>query len=108
MKKSIHPKYYPEAKVKCSCGAEFTVGSTLPEIEIEICSSCHPFYTGQEKFIDTEGRVEKFEKRRIEAEEKIKMVQKKLEKEQKEQERKEREQRERPKTLKEMLAKIEK
>jgi len=106
VKKDIHPKYYPKAKVKCSCGAEFTVGSTLPEIEIEICSKCHPFYTGQEKFVDTEGRVEKFEKRRIEAEKKTKIAQKKLAKERKEQERKEREQRERPKTLKEMLAKI--
>jgi large subunit ribosomal protein L31 len=59
MKKAIHPKYYPKAKVKCACGNIFEVGSTQPEIEIEICSACHPFYTGKEKIIET-GQVEKF------------------------------------------------
>ncbi len=59
MKKDIHPKYYPKAKVKCACGNIFEVGSTQPEIEIEICSACHPFYTGKEKIIET-GQVEKF------------------------------------------------
>ncbi len=63
MKKEIHPKYYPDAKVKCSCGNSFTVGSTEPEINVEICSKCHPFYTGKEKVIDTAGRVERFKKR---------------------------------------------
>ncbi len=63
MKKDIHPKYYPNAHVKCACGNEFTVGSTKEEIEVEICSACHPFYTGKEKIIDTAGRVEKFKKR---------------------------------------------
>jgi len=63
MKKDLHPKYYPEAKVTCSCGNTFTVGSTQEAIEIEICSACHPFYTGEEKIIDTGGRVEKFKKR---------------------------------------------
>jgi len=62
MKKDIHPKYYPKAKVKCACGNTFEVGSTLPEIEVEICSACHPFYTGKEKIIET-GQVEKFRKR---------------------------------------------
>jgi large subunit ribosomal protein L31 len=62
MKKDIHPKYYPKAKVKCACGNSFEVGSTLPEIEVEICSACHPFYTGKEKIIET-GQVEKFRKR---------------------------------------------
>lgn len=63
MKKEIHPKYNKEAKVKCSCGNSFTIGSTQDSIEIEICSSCHPFYTGKEKIIDTMGRVERFKKK---------------------------------------------
>jgi large subunit ribosomal protein L31 len=60
MKKDIHPKYYPEAKVTCACGAVFAVGSTKPELQIEICGNCHPFYTGAEKIVDTAGRVERF------------------------------------------------
>lgn len=63
MKKNIHPKYYPDAKVKCACGKEFTVGSTREYMEIEVCSNCHPFYTGKGKLIDTLGTVEKFKKR---------------------------------------------
>ncbi|MCK4454017.1 50S ribosomal protein L31 [Candidatus Parcubacteria bacterium] len=63
MKKDIHPKYYPNAQVRCACGNSFTIGSTKELIEIEICSQCHPFYTGQEKMVDTAGRVEKFRKR---------------------------------------------
>jgi len=63
MKKEIHPKYYPKAKVKCACGNVFEIGATVPEIQIEICSACHPFYTGKEKIIDAAGRVDKFKKR---------------------------------------------
>ena len=63
MKKDIHPTYHKDSKVTCSCGAAFTVGSTLPAISIEICSKCHPFFTGDEKIIDTAGRVERFKKR---------------------------------------------
>jgi len=63
MKKDIHPKYYPEAKVSCACGNVFTVGSTLPEIQVEICSACHPFYTGKQKLLDSARRVDKFNKR---------------------------------------------
>lgn len=63
MKKDIHPKYYPDAKVTCACGNVFTIGSTKEFIETEICSECHPFYTGKEKIIDALGRVEKFRKR---------------------------------------------
>lgn len=63
MKKNIHPKYYPKAKVHCACGNTFTVGSTKEFIETEICFKCHPFYTGKEKIIDTMGRVERFRKR---------------------------------------------
>ena len=63
MKKNIHPTYFPNARVKCACGATFQVGSTKEFIEIEICSNCHPFYTGRERVVDTMGRVEKFKKR---------------------------------------------
>lgn len=63
MKQDIHPKYYPNARVLCACGNSFTVGSTKELIEIEICSKCHPFYSGKKKIIDTMGRVERFKKR---------------------------------------------
>jgi len=69
MKKNIHPKYYPHTQVKCACGNSFEVGSTKPEIQVEICSACHPFYTGKEKIIDTAGRVERFKKRLAKKEE---------------------------------------
>lgn len=61
MKPNIHPKFYSDCKVTCACGNTFTTGSTLPEIKIEICSACHPFFTGQQKYVDTMGRVEKFQ-----------------------------------------------
>lgn len=64
MKKNIHPKYDIKAKATCACGAQFEVGSTMPEIKMEICSHCHPFYTGNDKVMDTAGRVERFNKRR--------------------------------------------
>lgn len=62
MKKDIHPTYYPKAKIICACGNTFTVGSTLEEIHVEICSKCHPFYTGKQKLVDTAGRVDRFKK----------------------------------------------
>lgn len=62
-KKNIHPKYYPKARTTCACGNSFTVGSTKELIEVEICSKCHPFYTGKERIVDALGRVEKFRKR---------------------------------------------
>jgi len=61
MKKKIHPEWYPEAKVSCACGAKFTTGSVKPSIEVEICSACHPFFTGAMKFVDTQGRIQKFQ-----------------------------------------------
>jgi large subunit ribosomal protein L31 len=64
MKKDIHPKYDLKTKATCACGAIFEVGSTLPSITMEICSACHPFFTGNEKIVDTAGRVERFNKRR--------------------------------------------
>ena len=62
MKAKIHPKFYEKATAKCACGEAFVVGSTLAEINNEICSVCHPFYSGNEKVIDTAGRVERFKK----------------------------------------------
>ena len=62
MKAQIHPKWY-QAAVTCSCGNTFTVGATVPEIRVEVCSVCHPFYTGQMKFVDTAGRVDAFKNR---------------------------------------------
>ncbi|HYC78009.1 MAG TPA: 50S ribosomal protein L31 [Planctomycetota bacterium] len=62
MKDGIHPRYVT-CKVSCGCGNTFTTHSTKPEISVEICSNCHPFYTGKQRFVDTAGRVEKFMKR---------------------------------------------
>jgi large subunit ribosomal protein L31 len=63
MKKDTHPKFYDKAEVTCACGNKFTVGSTREKIDVEICGACHPFFTGQEKVMDTAGRVEKFKNR---------------------------------------------
>lgn len=63
MKKDIHPTYYPNAKVTCVCGNTFETGSTLKEIQVELCSACHPFYTGKQKLVDTAKRVDKFNKK---------------------------------------------
>jgi large subunit ribosomal protein L31 len=63
MKKDIHPKYYPEAKVICSCGNTFTTGSTQEVIRTDVCSACHPFFTGEQRIVDTAGQVERFMKR---------------------------------------------
>jgi large subunit ribosomal protein L31 len=63
MKTDTHPKYYP-ANVSCaSCGTQFTVGSTQQDLRLDICSSCHPFYTGKQTIVDTAGQVERFQKR---------------------------------------------
>lgn len=63
MKANIHPNWYPQAKVTCACGSAFTTGSTVPEIRVELCSACHPFYTGTQKFVDTLGQVDRFVKK---------------------------------------------
>lgn len=98
MKTSIHPKWYSEAQVVCACGAMFTVGSTKPNIRMEICSKCHPFYTGEMKFVDTMGRVEKFKKKQVVGQNQAAQLaaKKKKKEEKKEQER-------HPKSLREML-----
>lgn len=67
MKTETHPTYFPEAKVVCACGNVYTIGSTKKELSVEICSACHPFYTGNEKIMDVAGRVEKFKARRAAA-----------------------------------------
>lgn len=67
MKKDIHPTFHYQCKVTCSCGAEHIIGSTLPDMKVEICSKCHPFYTGKQKIVDTEGRVDRFNKRTAKA-----------------------------------------
>jgi len=63
MKAKIHPKYYPSARIICACGNTFTVGSTSPELKVDICSACHPFYTGEQRIVDTAGQVDRFMKR---------------------------------------------
>lgn len=103
MKAKIHPQWYPEAKITCACGNTFTAGSTQPELQVEICSACHPFFTGEMKYVDTQGRVEKFQAKQKAAQTKAyvsKRERKKLrEKEEKEKEKK------RPKSLREALQK---
>ena len=61
MKAKIHPKWYPDCQVACACGNTFTTGATVAELKVQICSQCHPFFTGEQKFIDTLGKVERFE-----------------------------------------------
>ncbi len=96
MKTAIHPKYNPMTQVTCSCGNSFTVGSTVDSIHVELCSKCHPFYTGQQKFVDTASRIEKFQKKMDQKREHIK----KKEVEKKEEQR--------PQTLREMLQALKK
>lgn len=68
MKQGIHPNYYTDAVVTCACGNKFTTGSTQQNIRVEICAACHPFFTGQQKFVDTLGQVERFQKKAKESE----------------------------------------
>lgn len=63
MKEKIHPKYYEDAKVICSCGNTFTIGSTKKVLKVELCSACHPFFTGEQRIVDTAGRIERFKRR---------------------------------------------
>jgi len=63
MKSKIHPKYYHNAEVTCSCGQKFTTGATKQELKVEICSKCHPFFTGEQRIVDTEGRIERLKRR---------------------------------------------
>lgn len=98
MKANIHPQWYLEARVVCACGNIFAIGSILPEIHIEVCSKCHPFYTGEQRFIDILGRVEKFQQKTTAAQKYAPILAaKKAKKEGREKTP------ETPKTLKEML-----
>ncbi len=63
MKANIHPEYHKDAVVRCACGETFTTGSTKKELRVEICSKCHPFFTGKQKLLDSGGRVERFKKK---------------------------------------------
>lgn len=63
VKAEIHPRYYPNARIVCSCGNSWITGSTRPEIRTDVCSACHPFYTGEQRIVDTAGQVERFMKR---------------------------------------------
>tara|TARA_B100000745_G_C19798738_1_gene262645 strand:+ start:204 stop:407 length:204 start_codon:yes stop_codon:yes gene_type:complete len=63
MKQEIHPEYYSQAKVVCSCGEVFTTGSTKAQLKVELCNKCHPFYTGEQRIVDTEGRVDRMKRR---------------------------------------------
>ncbi len=71
MKEGIHPKYYPEARVICACGNTWTVGSTKPEIHTDVCSKCHPFFTGEQRIVDAAGRVDRFMRKLEEREQAI-------------------------------------
>lgn len=103
MKNGIHPKYNSQAKVVCACGETFTIGSTSDVISVEICSKCHPFWTGAEKFVDIEGRVDQYKRKQEVGDkarkERIKKLKEKLAKDQAKDES--------PKTLKDMLKSIQ-
>ena len=98
MKQTIHPQYFNEAQVICVCGHKWTTGSTQEVIHVELCSNCHPFYTGEQRFVDSASRIQKFQTR-TETAKKYQVVNK----EKKEAQRK---QEEAPKTLREMLAQV--
>jgi large subunit ribosomal protein L31 len=92
MKTKIHPTWFPEAKVTCACGNVFTIGAAIPAFNVEVCSACHPFYTGQMKLLDTAGRVDAFKTKMANAGKKImsKTEKRKLKKDKKLQEELER------------------
>ncbi|MBI2621507.1 MAG: 50S ribosomal protein L31 [Candidatus Levybacteria bacterium] len=98
MKQGVHPQYFENAQVICNCGNRFTTGSTREVIHVELCSNCHPFYTGEQKFVDSASRIQKFQNR-TEAAKKYQVVKK---------QKKEKEAglSEAPKTLREMLSQV--
>lgn len=100
MKPTGHPKYHSDAKVTCVCGNSWNTGSTKEEIHLEICSKCHPFFTGQMKFVDTQGKVEKFQA----LQEKAKLRQKEVVKKKEQEIRRQNA----PMSLREMLAQSKK
>lgn len=68
MKQGIHPQYFNNCQVSCACGNSFTTGSTVDKIEVEVCSKCHPFFTGQQKFVDIKGKIDKFKEKQAKGE----------------------------------------
>lgn len=101
MKKNIHPKYFDEATVICACGNSFITGSTKASLMVEVCYKCHPFYTGEQRFLDTKGRVDAF----IKKQEMAKKYQTTKEKSIKKSKKEEKEER-KPKSLRELLSEI--
>lgn len=79
MKPKIHPKWYPNAQVLCACGNTWTVGATVPEIRTDVCSKCHPFFTGEQRIVDTEGQVDRFMRRLKAREDALREVQERKE-----------------------------
>ena len=100
MKASIHPQFFENTQVICACGNKFTTGSTVETIHIELCNKCHPFYTGEQRFVDSASRIQKFQQRQQQA---TQYVNKKAKKEE---ERKQKDSQ--PKTLREMLMNVSK
>lgn len=98
MKANIHPQYFDKAQVICVCGNRFTTGSTMEEIRVELCNKCHPFYTGEQKFVDSASRIQKFEAKQNIAKQ---YLTKKVKKEEQQKEKDTQ-----PKTLREMLMAI--
>lgn len=97
MKAKIHPQFYVDAQVVCSCGNKFTTGSTTQTIMVEVCNKCHPLYTGEHRFVDTKGKVEKFQKKQqLAAQMKERLAQRKSKKEDKSEKK--------TKSLRELLA----
>jgi large subunit ribosomal protein L31 len=105
MKANIHPTWYPEAKITCACGNTFVVGATVPEIQVDVCYNCHPFYTGTMKYVDTAGRVDAFRAKKEKAQEKIVS---KAQKRQIKKEKKIQKELERPDTLEELRKQLSK
>lgn len=99
MKANIHPKFYEDAVVVCACGNTFTTGSTKKNINVEVCHKCHPFYTGEQRFLDTKGRVDTFQKKQKLAKEYQEKIKTKQSKKEEKEERK-------TKTLRELLMEI--
>ena len=96
MQANIHPNWNSDVKVTCNCGAKFVTGSSLPDIKVDICSKCHPFYTGEMRFVDVQGRVERFQAKQKAAQNLIAAKKQKIQKKQ-----------QAPKSLREMLGSVE-
>lgn len=108
MKANIHPNWYPEAKVTCACGNTFTVGATVPEFQVEVCNACHPFYTGQMKYVDTAGRVDSFKEKQKKAKDEVLSKTEKRMKKKEARKKKLEDELSKPETLEELRASLKK